>query len=265
VTRHADDIPPRYEHKFLVPVRQADEIRHLIAPFCTLDPFSQSAPTHRYLVTSLYLDTPHLGFYRQSELAAPHRLKLRVRRYGDALGASPIFLEVKERFEDVTVKQRTLVTAKDWLARARGGGGLSAAERAFVVRRDRYRAQPILLIRYEREAWRGTLEAYARVTFDARVQYQRVDTLAEGGWSLVGDGGGWGACDDVETLDETEPCILVEIKFERAVPRWMVGVMRSLELVRRGYSKYGVGVRFAFDAGRRLDVMKRESQWTNPF
>jgi hypothetical protein len=35
--------------------------------------------------------------------------------------------------------------------------------------------------------------------------------------------------------------------------------MRSLEMVRRGYSKYGTGCRFTFDAAKRADVMNREA------
>ncbi len=259
MARHADDIPPRYEHKFLVPLWQADEIRRQIEPFCVMDPFSKKSPTGSYLVTSLYLDTPHLGFYRQWELGAPHRFKLRVRRYGDEMGESPIFLELKERVEDMIMKQRTIVDIHEWVDRARFGAGKSDKERAFTVRRDRYRAQPMMLIRYERQAWKGANEAYARVTFDARVQYQRTDTLPNQGWTLEGDGGGWGASDDVDTVDEPDPRILIEIKFERDVPRWMVNVMRSLEMVRRGYSKYGTGCRSIFDAAKRTDVMSREA------
>lgn len=265
MARHADDIPPRYEQKFLVPLWQAEQIRRQIEPFCTMDPFSRQSPTGSYLITSLYLDTPHLGFYRQWEMGAPDRFKLRVRRYGEHMGESPIFLEVKERFQDIIVKKRTVVTVADWLARARDLNGATDKERAFTVRRDRFRAQPMVLIRYEREAWKGKLEAYARVTFDARVQYQRVDTLPDQGWTLEGDGGGWGASDDTDTIDEPDVRILVEIKFERDVPRWMVNVMRNLEMVRRGYSKYGTGIRAIFDPARRVDAMKRETNWSDPF
>lgn len=259
MARHADDIPPRYEQKFLVPVWQAEQLRRLIEPHCMLDPFSQRSPTSSYQITTLYLDTPHLGFYRQWEAGAPRRFKLRVRRYGASLGDSPVFLEVKQRNEDVIVKQRTVVSAHDWLARARDLGGTTEQERAFTVRRDRFRAQPMALIRYQREAWKGKLEAYARVTFDARVQYQSVSALPEQGWSLNGDGGGWGAADDLETVGEPDARLLVEVKFEREVPRWLVNAMRSLELVRRGYSKYGAGIRAIYDPAQRLDVMKRQA------
>lgn len=255
--RFADDIPPRYEHKFLLTSGQAAAVRRMIEPFCTLDPFSARAADRRYSITSLYLDTPHLGFYRAWELAAPRRFKLRVRRYGAALGDSPVFLEVKERVDDTTIKRRAIIDARDaassWLARARDGAGGSAAERDFAARRDRYRCVPALLVRYEREAWKGTWDAYARVTFDAHLQYQACDR-----WTLDGDGG-WLPADDPTATGEEDPRILLEIKFERDVPRWLVGVMRNLELDRRGFSKYGTGVRQVFTPSERLDAARREA------
>jgi hypothetical protein len=258
--RAADDIPPRYEHKFLLTMAQAEEVRRIIAPFCTLDPFSAKAASRRYRVTSLYLDTSHFGCFRAWELAAPRRFKLRVRRYGEVLGESPIFLEVKERIEDTSIKRRTILTAEDWLERARYGGGRSAAEQDFCARRDRFRCAPVLLVRYEREAWKGTWDAYARVTFDAHIQYQACDR-----WTLMGDGGDWGASDDLVSVGEDDPRILLELKFERDVPRWLVGLMRNLELDRRGFSKYGVGIKQVFDPVLRLDPDNRESTTTEPF
>lgn len=251
--RSADDIPPRYEHKFLLTMGQAAAVRRMIEPFCTLDPFSARSPDRRYAVTSLYLDTPHLGFFRAWELAAPRRFKLRVRRYGEALGDSPVFLEIKERVDDTTIKKRTIVDPRDWLARARDGAGHGRAERDFCARRDRYRCGPALLVRYEREAWKGTWDAYARVTFDAQIRYQPCDR-----WSLDNDGA-WQAADDPTSTGEDDPRVLLELKFERDVPRWLVGVMRNLELERRGFSKYGTGVRRVFSPADRLDPAHREA------
>jgi hypothetical protein len=258
--RSPDDIPPRFEQKFLLTMAQAEAVRATIAPFCVLDPNSAASPTKRYLVTTLYLDTPHLAFHRAWELTAPNRFKLRIRRYGEKLGDSPVFVEVKERVQDITVKRRTIMKPDDWLSRCRDGGGQSRAERDYCARRDRYRAQPTLLVRYEREAWKGVLEAYARVTFDSHLQFQRTDR-----WSLEGDGGAWLPVDDPLAVGEEDPRILLELKFEREIPRWMVGLMRNLELVRRGFSKYGVGVRRAFEPDERLDVQKRESAVTRAF
>lgn len=259
-TRSADDIPPRYEHKFLLTLGQAEEVRRIIAPFCTLDPFSARSPDRRYRVTSLYLDTPHLGFYRAWELTAPRRFKLRVRGYGERLGDSPVFLEVKERISDTILKRRTVVDAREWLSRARDGAGETPAERDFAARRDRFRCVPALLVRYEREAWKGAWDAYARVTFDGHLQFQPCDR-----WTLEGDGGPWRPLDDVENVGEPDPRILLELKFERDVPRWLVGLMRNLELDRRGFSKYGTGVRQVFDPARRLDAARREAVTSDRF
>ena len=256
VGRDPDEIPARYEHKFLINARQADNVRRIIRDFCDMDTFSAKAPGNRYLITSLYLDTMYLGCWNAWALAADRRFKLRVRRYGEKLGDSPVFFEIKERVVDVTVKPRAFIPPEQWLARARDGVGETRAEKEFCIRRDRYRLQPTLLVRYEREAWKGRNEAYARLTFDQRLQFQRCSD-----WTLDGEDKGWLAADDPVSMDAdfTGPLVLLEMKFERDLPRWMVHVMRAFELERRGFSKYGVGVRRTFARGELLDAARRES------
>ncbi|HEY4223719.1 MAG TPA: polyphosphate polymerase domain-containing protein, partial [Myxococcota bacterium] len=237
-------IPPRFEFKYLVPLRQVDVIRRMIEPYCVLDEFADKEPKKRYVITSLYLDTPTLGCWNAWNLGADRRFKLRIRRYGHKLGDSPVFFETKERVMDLTIKPRILVPPAQWLSRARDGVGQSADERDFCIRRSRYRLQPTMLVRYEREAWEGRIEAYARVTFDQRLQYQRCDA-----WTLEGDEGWYQAADDAVAFEDDDPRTLVEIKFEREIPRWMTHLMRTLELERRGCSKYGIGVLRTFNRG----------------
>ena len=54
-----------------------------------------------------------------------------------------------------------------------------------------YRARPVLLARYTREAWVSDVDAYARVTFDRRLSYQRCQR-----WDLLGQRRGWLPSDD---------------------------------------------------------------------
>jgi hypothetical protein len=255
--REAGAIPARFEFKYLVPVAQIPIIREMIAPFMRLDEFADREPRKRYLITSLYLDTPTLGCWHAWSLSADRRFKLRIRRYGHKMGDSPVFFEIKQRLMDVTIKPRILIPWREWLTRARDGVGMTADERDFCIRRDRYRLQPTMLVRYEREAWEGIGEAYTRVTFDQRLQFQRCDE-----WTLVGDEKNYSNADDPEAFetfaDGGDTRMLVEIKFEREIPRWMTGFMRHLELERQGMSKYGVGVRRTFDRGLLLDAARRE-------
>ncbi len=247
-----DDIPPRYEHKFLLTLAQAEAVHRLIAPFCVEDESSAKEPGGRYLVTSLYLDSPRLTFWREWELGTGRRFKLRVRRYGERLGDSPVFLEVKQKLMDITVKRRAVIPPEAWLERARGMG-TTAVERDFCARRDRFRCEPALLVRYERKAYKGVTESYARVTFDSRLQFQRCRD-----WTLAGDPAHWCAADDPVAMDESDPRVLLEVKFEREVPRWIVHMLRTLELDRRGFSKYGVGVLRSYARDTLLDAARRE-------
>lgn len=248
------DIPPRYEQKYLLTAEQATQVRRAIAPHCALDFFSAKEADHRYLITSLYLDTPTLGLYRAWERGAHRRFKLRVRRYGELLGDSPVFLEVKDRVGDVTIKRRTVLHAAQWLHQARDGRGGAGQARDFHAKRDLYQCGPSLLVSYRREAWKGRIESYARVTFDSEIRTARCDQ-----WSLVADGALRSADSVDATRDVGEARVLLELKFEREVPRWMAYMARSMGLVRRGFSKYGTGAVHAFDAGARADAARRTS------
>src|SRR4051794_12245818 len=60
-------------------------------------------------ITSLYLDTPSMVFYRWHEERRPDRFKLRVRTYGDS--GRTAWLEIKRKTAGVVSKERTEVPA----------------------------------------------------------------------------------------------------------------------------------------------------------
>ena len=230
----------RREYKYLVDEALADRIRDGVIPFCTLDPHAASAPGRRYTIESLYLDTPDLALYRANDVELAERFKLRVRRYPDAPG-SPYFLEVKTRHHDTIVKSRAMVGA-DWaplisdpFVPRRLLGHTPAVER-FVAHVHLIGARPTALVRYTREAWASSVDDYARVTFDRRIEGQ---LAAPDAWRFEADPRAFRACDDATAARDVDTRVIVELKFTARVPRWMMSIVERLGLQRRSFSKYG--------------------------
>jgi hypothetical protein len=231
----------RYEFKYLIEESLVPGIRAAAATTCVRDP--HTGPDGTYLCASLYFDTPGYHLYRANARQAPDRFKARVRYYPGT--DAPAFLEIKRRTLDVIRKSRAAVRWVDWCAVARGDGAtltrLPASEVPgavmFADKLGRYGLSPTLLNLYEREPYLSIVDSYARLTIDRKIRAQ-----AARGLSLEAAPGAWRPVDH-PLRTSTSGCVAVlELKFERRPPRWMVDMVRHLELVRKSFSKYCYGL-----------------------
>ncbi len=232
----------RLELKYLIGEADAESIRAAIQPFCVPDAFNPSEGARRgYTINNLYLDTSDWTFFQQWRRKDRDRIKLRIRTYD----VGPAFLEVKRKTVDVISKTRAKVAREEVEACVRGfGRTLSGSPREerllnnFSYFAARTGAEPRVYVRYEREAWVGTLDRYARVTFDRRLTAQ-----AEERWFLQGDAQEHQiTMDDPWHYDGLQSPLILELKCETRMPVWMSDLIRHFSLTRRGFSKYGFGV-----------------------
>lgn len=236
----------RREYKYRVPSFTADAVRAAIRPFCALDPYAAASPEGRYSIHSLYLDSVDLRCWRDTRDERNVRFKLRVRTYPDSPG-SPAFLEVKSREGDAIVKSRGRVPAVDVRAVAAGDAtamaALTAADRGavdrFLLHHATLRARPVVHVRYQREAWVAHHGSAVRVTFDTRIMAAPTSAFAGPDETLPANAP-WRLCDGAPATGM--PFVVVELKFPRHAPAWMVGVVEQLDLQRSAFSKYGEGV-----------------------
>lgn len=242
-------IPPRRELKFVVDMETAARLREHLQRHCHLDIFSASAEGHRYGLTSLYFDTHNLDLYRQGVDGAQRRFKLRIRRYD----RGPTIAEVKHRIGDIIVKRRRQLARRG----ERGPATMAdleallddAPERHrhnnetedFVARTVALQAEPSLLVRYRREAWTADNEHYVRVTFDSKLRV--APPPADGGIDYGDDDTLWEYIDDDVAFAHRGPLVLVEVKVEDQVPRFLAAAIRDLGMQRVGFSKYATGIR----------------------
>jgi hypothetical protein len=233
----------RREYKYLVSEDTAARIRRHIAGFCAVDRYAASSGD-RYVIDTLYLDTPRLDSYRATVENAGDRYKLRIRRYPGADAGGPVFLEVKRRICETIHKTRGAVHG-DWAAlleRCDAGAlaQVAAKHRAAVdnfVCHYHYRPYlPAVLVRYEREPYESLVDDYARVTFDRSMEFQRATAL-----SLTPDHPPWAYFDHPVAQRGLAPhssAVVLELKFTSAAPSWMRHLVHTLDLQRLAFCKY---------------------------
>jgi VTC domain len=226
----------RYEFKYLIDESVVADIQRTALSVGHRDPYA--GPDGSYSIRSLYLDTPGNHLYWANDRQEYDRFKARVRAYPGKPG--PTFFEIKRRTGDVIRKTRGVVTG-DWQPLARGDFGVTFAPRSraalegFVERTLRYHLEPTQLVQYEREAFASAIDSYARLTIDRKLVGQ-----ATREWTLEANERRWRPI-DVGLISEglRESCAVLELKFERRPPRWMVAMVRRLGLERKSFSKYG--------------------------
>ncbi|HSQ40816.1 MAG TPA: polyphosphate polymerase domain-containing protein, partial [Fibrobacteraceae bacterium] len=171
----------RFELKYHMNIDQLDVLTEFLHPWCGLDSHSERSPDGFYWVTSLYLDSPQLTFFRWKESKIENRFNMRIRTYGQFPDPNgPRFFEVKQKKGDVVTKTRG--TLKSGNARALWDSSAEVCAQAapkdrrnlekFLRLAMSYQAEPHLLTQYRRKAWFGLYEDYARVTVDVGMRWR---------------------------------------------------------------------------------------------
>ncbi len=232
----------RREFKYLIDESQVDDIRRYIEGICTVDPYAEKTGG-RYMIDTLYLDTPRKATYWATIEDAVDRYKLRIRSYPSVTNA-PIFFEVKRRVGDAVLKTRGSIRG-NWRRILFDGIPEVLAEipdsqrRAidnFICHFHQSPMEPSVHVRYEREPYFSLIDDYARVTFDRNLSYQRatemtVDAPASG-WTYLDHGSAQRSFSPARSL------VLLELKFTSQVPAWMRHLSQTLALPRLAFCKY---------------------------
>lgn len=232
----------RREFKYLLDEDHVERVRRFIDGICTVDPYAAKS-NGRYLIDTLYLDTPDLGIYRATINDAVDRYKLRIRSYPSVKNA-PVFFEVKRRVSDAVLKTRGSIRG-NWQRILLDGTPEVMAEipnsqrRAidnFICHFHAAPMQPCVHVRYEREPYFSTIDEYARVTFDRDLSFQRATDLTidppDADWTYLDNASAQ------RSLSPSRSLVLLELKFLNVVPAWMRQMSHTLGLPRLAFCKY---------------------------
>ena len=214
----------RYELKYLLRADQKERLLALAEPYIALDQYGRTQ------IRTIYYDTPDYRLIRRSLERPAYKEKLRVRSYGETTPDSPVFLELKKKFDGVVYKRRMTMAeqqAAAWLQK-----GETPPEPSQIQAEIEYFCQyygglhPTIYLSCQREAYYDRNGSDFRITFDEDIRF-RQDRL-----SLAQEPGG------MPLLEEGQ--VLMEIKTSGAIPLWLTAFLTRENIYKTSFSKYGI-------------------------
>jgi len=234
----------RFELKYLLSREQAAALAAAVAPYMDED---ANGAGHAYAITSLYYDTPDLRCYWEKIDGLRYRRKLRIRHYegqAELRAETPVFVEIKQRVNRTVQKRRARFPHATALALCAGEeveydsarGPFAREVQAFV---DTQRLQPASITSYFRRALVGTVhDPGLRITFDTDIRYRSADL------DLASRNPG-------RHMVHPER-VLLEVKANERIPRWLAGLVGEFNAQVIRISKYCQSIEVAGRAPRSV-------------
>lgn len=220
----------RKEMKFLLTLKQYNELQPLIENNLQPDKFFFS------LVQSVYFDTDDFLLIRRSLEKPVYKEKLRLRKYGDESSDSPLFLEVKKKYDGIVYKRRTeicrekadklIYNGKFSVDKALSGGEKNSLQINNEIEhfiKFYGGLKPKAIIMCERKAYAGKNDDL-RITFDFDIRYRADNT--DFSYPATGDK----ICPGF---------VLMEVKTGYAMPLWLCEFLSANKIYKTSFSKYG--------------------------
>ena len=229
----------RRELKYYIPPSHISKVLSITRPYIEVDPYAAERENNDYTIRSIYFDTKQLDFYYDKIDGLEVRKKVRVRAYNEFLADGSAFLEIKRKYNNNIVKERTQIPYKNiervCVNLENTNGHLhkwtndAAVMNRFLYNLRQLNLHPSLLVTYEREAYIGKMDDTLRVTFDKNVRALAAPKLHEM------------FCEDGFEDVTNGQCIL-ELKFTGFMPKWMRSLVAVLEFRAQSISKYCLGL-----------------------
>lgn len=213
----------RYELKYLLTREQQETVLREMTPYMALDQYGKT------VIRNVYYDTDTYLLIRRSIEKPAYKEKLRLRSYAQATPETPVFVELKKKFDSVVYKRRLSMNeemAKGWLRGEKSDFPDSQISREIDYFRDFYGSlRPTVFLSYERHAYYAKDGSNFRVTFDDEILCRNTDltlTAPVCGVSLL-----------------PEDNVLMEIKCSGSIPLWMTEILSREKIYKTAFSKYG--------------------------
>ncbi len=231
----------RLEYKFVVHQEHLDNLRADILPFMEVDSHALQRHVPEYTVRSIYFDTLKMDFYREKVEGIRARKKVRIRGYNTATEESIVYLELKRKFENTILKDRSplyfnnlsaLLVSNDvdnYILNGKGHVGSLMNANKFLFHLKSKALRPVVLVVYEREAYYCKFNRNLRVTFDKKLRSKALPAPEE-------------LFTDNDLRYAFANCFVLEIKFHDGFPRWLQTIIERYGLIRSAVSKYTICV-----------------------
>jgi SPX domain protein involved in polyphosphate accumulation len=184
---------------------------------------------HRYTVYNVYCDTADDRMVINSLEHPEYKEKMRIRSYVEPTEGTPVFLEIKKKYNGIVYKRRVQTETRQAECYMINGTEPEVNDRQIFHEiqwfRRNYDLMPRVFLAYDRLAFKCVEDPELRITFDRRIRYRTEDLNLEAG--------------DHGTLLLPENQILMEIKIPGAAPVWLSHILSELEIFPVSFSKYG--------------------------
>ncbi|MBB5173780.1 polyphosphate polymerase domain-containing protein [Texcoconibacillus texcoconensis] len=235
------EIFTRRELKYLIPFDTYQAIVEDMKPYMRYDRFGDGFG--RYNIVSLYFDSPDYTIYYETRNKLNFRQKLRLRVYDNATQESTAFFEVKQKFNNVVNKRRTMLPLKDayeYVQSNKIKEHYNLSNKQIMNEVDHfknlYHLHPEVVVSYDRQAFHGVDDADLRVTFDYNLRCRNDDLFIENG--PHGN----------HFVDQN--LVVMEVKVNDSVPLWLTRLLSNYKCEKRGVSKYCTSVDTANNANK---------------
>ena len=229
----------RYEFKYLLNAETSELIENEVEQFMRYDGHVDPTMDNMYFVRSLYYDDPFSSAFYEKTDGVMIRQKFRIRTYGKTWNKNtPIFLESKGRHNERTYKHRIDIAHKDleYLLLSQKSWDLldlfphSKLIQKFVFDTHRKKISPRVLVDYIRKPYVSDYDSNFRATFDRMIEsrpsldlfpsQENVSVKCYAGWTIL------------------------EIKFDRRLPKWFHRILQNHEMRRLSVSKFCLGMEY---------------------
>lgn len=180
-----------------------------------------------YWIRSLYLDTLYDNDYIEKVIGVKDRKKIRLRIYDT--NTNSVKLEIKNRFDNYMLKETVNISREDALLLSKGEyidfekyGNRILNKVSFIMHTDFYK--PSAIIDYEREAYTSPINSI-RITFDKNIR------------ATISDFNFFNK--EISTVNLfNKPLIVLEVKYNKMLPKWIRDILSSCKGDRLSISKY---------------------------
>ncbi|MDR2296231.1 MAG: polyphosphate polymerase domain-containing protein [Clostridiales Family XIII bacterium] len=213
----------RYEKKYRLNAAQYAALTARLAGRMTRDVHGA------YTVFNLYYDTDRFDLIRASVEGPVYKEKFRLRCYESPRADTPVFPELKRKYEGFVYKRRIGLPYAD-LKDFSGASVPRAAGESQIAREIEYflsfhRVSAKLFLAYDRIALRGREDSALRVTFDAGLRFRLTDLRLDSdapGRAMLAPG-----------------TVLMEVKSPGSMPIWLCRILSDEGIFPVPFSKYG--------------------------
>ncbi|GAK02547.1 hypothetical protein JCM19037_788 [Geomicrobium sp. JCM 19037] len=224
------EIFQRYELKYLIPYDVYEQVTEQLQKRMKFDPYGDENGC--YNIVSLYFDSKDDKIYNETRNNLNFRQKLRLRVYGESDLNSTSFLEIKQKYNRVVNKRRTLITLSDaydfFYNNAKNEANYNVSNRQILGEVNAfsslYELEPSVVVSYDRQALAGIDEPDLRVTFDFNLMTRNDNLSIEDG----PDG----------NLFVDQNMVIMEVKVSNSVPYWLSRMLSDYECERKSVSKF---------------------------